>query len=338
MSMEARIIGLQGCGKSTLLAALGEGRTEGTIATVRLGDDRVRRLAEIFNPRKTVFAEFQVREAVWPEATARKGAMDRYLDQIAGAQVFLHVLRDFFNPFLGEPADPAKDLKELDEQFLLADLVAVERALERTRKAPLPAAHMRALERCRDSLEAETPLRLLEFDEAEESFLKSFAFLTRVLQVILVNSESGAEADMESVRAGAADRHSLAFPFAEALEVARLPAEEQQEFAEAMGLPGPPAEVVARAAFDAMGLITFFTVGEDEVRAWPIRIGTRAREAAGTVHSDIERGFIRAEVVSYADFMQFQSLKACREAGVLRIEGKDYVVEDGEIVHFRFNV
>jgi ribosome-binding ATPase YchF (GTP1/OBG family) len=131
----------------------------------------------------------------------------------------------------------------------------------------------------------------------------------------------------------------LAFPFPDALEVAQLSAEEQEEFAAALGLPGPAAEVVAQAAFQQLGLISFLTTGSDEVRAWPIRSGETAREAAGAIHSDIQRGFIRAEVISYEDFMSHEaSVKVAREAGVLRIEGKDYIVRDGDIINFRFNV
>lgn len=336
--MESRIIGLKGSGKSTLLSALAEGRTDGTIATVRLGDDRIRRLSEIFKPKKTVYAEFTVKEAVWPDATARKGAMERYLDQIQGAQVFLHVIRAFANPMLAEPAAPAHDLRELDDQFVLSDLLAIERAFERAKKAPLSEQAKRGLERARDALESDLPLREVEFEDSERTQLRSYAFLTGVTQLLLVNNVSGEDFDPQSLADLARDRSILAFPFTEALEVARLSEEEQVEFAEALGLPGAPTVIVTQAAFRAMGMISFFTVGEDEVRAWPIKQGTSARQAAGAVHSDIERGFIRAEVVGYEEFMEHGSLKACRDTGVLRIEGKDYVVRDGEIVHYRFNV
>ena len=127
-------------------------------------------------------------------------------------------------------------------------------------------------------------------------------------------------------------------PVLDALEVARLSVEEQEEYAAALGLPGPAGEVVSQAAFAQLGLISFLTTGSDEVRAWPIRAGETAREAAGAIHSDIQRGFIRAEVVSYDDFMHHGTMKACRDAGVLRIEGKDYIVADGDMVNFRFNV
>jgi hypothetical protein len=350
--VEARIIGLKGCGKTTLVAALAEGRGEGHVATVHVGDARVRTLSEIFQPKKTTFAEFRVREVAWPEASARKGEMERYLDALAGGQVYVHVLRAFVSPVLGEPAHPAADLDELDREFLLFDMIRIERAFERAKKAPLPDLGKKALTRCQEALEAEIPLREVDLDEGQLPFIRGYQFLTLTPQLIVVNTESGAEPaggagadatvagleDAAALQEAARGRRVLAFPFLEALEVSRLSAEEQEEYAAALGLPGPAAEVVAQAAFAQLGLVSFLTTGSDEVRAWPIRAGETAREAAGAIHSDIQRGFIRAEVVSYEDFMQHGSLKACRDAGVLRIEGRDYVVADGDIINFRFNV
>lgn len=336
--MEARIIGLKGTGKSTLLAALAEGRTEGAIATVRMGDERVRALSEVFKPKKTTFAEFRVREVVWPEATGRKGEMDRYLDALAGSQVFLHALRGFDNPMLGEPADPRGDLLTLDGEFILADLLAIERAFERARKQPLADPVKRVLTKAQGTLGADIPLRDVHWDEGEPAVLRTYQFLTYVPQIIVLNVASASESGAEVLGEAVAGRQVVAFPFTDALEVARLSPEEQSEFAEAMGLPGPAADIVTHAAFEQMGMISLLTVGEDEVRAWPIPRGEHARQAAGAIHSDIERGFIRAEVVSYQDFMTHGSFKACREHGVFKVEGKDYVVQDGDIVHFRFNV
>ena len=338
-SLEARIIGLKGCGKSTLVAALAEGRGEGHIATVHVGDPRIRALSEIFQPKKTTYAEFRVREVAWPEASARKGEMERYLDALAGGQVYLHVLRAFESPMLGEAAHPETDLEELDREFLLFDLIRVERAFERAKKAPLPDVGKKALTRCQEALEVETPLREVEFDDGQLTFIRGYQFLTLTPQLLLVNTESDSEWHASALEGVARGRMILAFPFADALEVARLSIEEQADYASAFGLPGPAAEVVAQAAFAELGLISFLTAGPDEVRAWPIRAGETAREAAGEIHSDIQRGFIRAEVVAYDDFMSHgRSMKACRDAGVLRIEGKDYVIADGDIVNFRFNV
>jgi len=337
--MEARIIGLKGCGKTTLVAALAEGRGEGHIATVHVGDARIRTLSEIFQPKKTTFAEFKVQEVAWAEASARKGEMERYLDALAGGQLFIHVLRAFDSPMLGEPAHPEADLDELDREFLLSDLIRIERAFERAKKAPIPDAGKKALMRCQEVLEADTPLREVEFDDSQLGFVRGYQFLTLMPQLLVVNTESESAWDPSVLGAAVRDRHVLAFPFPDALEVARLSVEEQEEYAAALGLPGPAAEVVAQAAFAQLGLISFLTTGSDEVRAWPIRDGETAREAAGAIHSDIQRGFIRAEVVSYDDFMSHGgNMKTCRDAGVLRIEGKDYLVKDGDIVNFRFNV
>jgi ribosome-binding ATPase len=327
--LEARIIGLKGCGKTTLVAAL---------ATVHVGDPRVRALSEIFQPKKTTFAEFKVREVAWPEATGRKGEMERYLDALAGGQVYVHVLRGFDSPLLGEPAHPEADLDELDREFLLFDLIRIERAFERAKKAPLADAGKKALARCQEMLEAEMPLREVRFEEAELAFVRGYQFLTLTPQLLVLNTEAGVSADAAGLEALARGRRLLAFPFPDALEVSQLSAEEQAEYAAALGLPGPAAEVVAQAAFEQLGLISFLTTGADEVRAWPIRGGETAREAAGAIHSDIQRGFIRAEVISYHDFMRYGTMKAARDAGVLRIEGKDYLVQDGDIVNFRFNV
>lgn len=336
--MEARIIGLKGCGKSTLISALAEGRGEGHVATVHVGDARVRRLAELFKPKKTTFAELKVHEVAWPEASARKGEMERYLDALAGGQVYLHVLRAFENPFLGEPVAPEADLEELDREFLLFDLIRVERAFERAKKSPLPDVGTKALTRFQEVLESDTPLREADFDEGQLTFIRGYQFLTLTPQLLLLNTESGTGGDTAALMAAARGRHLLAFPFIDALEVSRLSVEEQEEYAAAFDLPGPAGDVVAQAAFSQLGLISFLTAGEDEVRAWPIRKGETAREAAGAIHSDIQRGFIRAEVVSYDDFIAHGTMKACREAGLLRVEGKDYVVADGDIINFRFNV
>ena len=336
--MEARIIGLKGCGKTTLVAALAEGRGEGHVATVHVGDPRIRVLSEIFQPKKTTFAEFKVREVAWPEATGRKGEMERYLDALAGGQVYVHVLRGFDSLLLGEPAHPEADLEELDREFLLFDLIRIERAFERAKKAPLPDAGKKALAHCQEVLEAEKPLREVEFEEVELTFIRGYQFLTLMPQMLVLNTEAGSAPVTLSLEAAARGRRLLAFPFPDALEVSQLSVEEQAEYAAALGLPGPAAEVVARAAFQQLGLISFLTTGSDEVRAWPIRSGETAREAAGAIHTDIQRGFIRAEVISYDDFMHHGTMKAAREAGVLRIEGKDYIVKDGDIVNFRFNV
>ncbi len=336
--MEAKIIGRPGCGKTTLLDALSEGRAHSGVAAVKVVDRRVLALSEIFRPRKTTFAEVRCREAEWTPGEGRRGQMARYIDGLTGAEVFLHVVRAFDNPMLGAETTPAADLSLLDQELVLADLTAIERVFERARKQPLGEIVKKTLERCQALLEDEIPLRNADLDEAALEQLRGYAFRTLVPQVVLVNTSADGDADVAEIETLADGRQVVAFPVSEAREVAELSAEEQLEFAQAMGLPGTAAEVVTQAIFRQMGLVSFFTVGEDEVRAWPIKKGSVARRAAGVIHSDLERGFIRAETVSYDAFLEHGTLKACRDAGVLRLEGKDYVVEDGDIINVRFNV
>jgi ribosome-binding ATPase YchF (GTP1/OBG family) len=337
--VEARIIGLQGSGKSTLLEALAEGHSGSGMASVKVADTRLRNLAGIFTPRKTTFAEFHVRDVDWPRREGRRSEMDRFFASLQGTHVFLHVLRAFDNPALGTPPDPGRDLAELDGAFALGDLVIADTALERARKQPMDEITKRALTHCREALDHETPVRLLTLDDAERRALRTYGLRTMVPQVILVNLPAGSvEQARSSLGESAHGRDVVALPFLDAREVAELSHEEQAEFAQALGLPGPAGEVVTRTVIHQMGLITFFTVGPVEVRAWEITRGSTAREAAGSIHSDMERGFIRAEVVAYHDFMAHGSMKACRDAGVLRLEGRDYIVADGDIMTVRFSV
>ena len=338
--MEARIIGLKGCGKTTLVAALAEGRGEGHVATVHVGDARVRALSEIFLPKKTTFAEFKVREVAWPEATGRKGEMERYLDALGGGQVYVHVLRGFDSPMLGEAGPSRRPIWTNSTTSSCCSTSSGSSGLSSgPRRRPSPTPARRPWPSARRHLEAETPLREVDFDEADLTFIRGYQFLTLTPQLLVLNTESGRHARHRGARGPARGRRLLAFPFPDALEVSQLSIEEQAEYAAALGLPGPAAEVVAQAAFEQLGLISFLTTGSDEVRAWPIRSGETAKEAAGAIHSDIQRGFIRAEIISYDDFMTHNaSMKAAREAGVLRVEGKDYIVQDGDIVNFRFNV
>jgi ribosome-binding ATPase YchF (GTP1/OBG family) len=336
--VEARLIGLQGAGKTTLLDALSEGKAGSGIASVKVHDSRVQKLSEIYKPKKTTLAEFRMREVAWPRGEGRKGEMERYIDGLQGANVFLHVVRAFDNPMMGEPVHAVDDLLELDQSFLVSDLMIVERIESRARKQPLSEVGKRVIATCKEALEGETPLRELSFDSAEMAELKGYGFASMVPQVIVVNTESGSEPNLGDLRNVTRERQVVGLPFSDAAEVAELSAEEQLEFAEAMGLPGTAAEIVTKAVFEQMGLLSFFTVGEDEVRAWPVRRGSTARESAGAIHSDLERGFIRAETVAYDDFIDAGDMKTCRDRGTLRLEGKEYLVADGDILNIRFNV
>jgi ribosome-binding ATPase YchF (GTP1/OBG family) len=294
-------------------------------------------LSDIWKPKKTTFAEIRVREAEWPRSDTRKGEMATYLESLVPAEVILHVVRAFVDPLVGAAPTPGSDLDTLDHELVLFDLLAIERVFDRAKKQPIPDPVRNLLVRCQGVLENETPLRSMTIEESDLALIRGYGFRTLIPQVIVVNTPAGGAEAQGEIASRAAGREVVAFPFSEAAEVATLAHEEQREFAEALGLPGPPAEIVTRAVFAQMGLISFFTVGEDEVRAWPIRRGANARKAAGVIHSDLERGFIRAETVSYEEFVARGDMKGCRDAGTLRLEGKDYVVADGDIVHVRFN-
>lgn len=340
--MDATIIGLQHCGKTTLLEALSGADTVGSgIATVRIRDPRVDELSAIFKPKKTVYAEMRVKEAAWPGTgeSVRKSAIEQYLNAIRGSRLFLHVVSAVQTPMMSDPADPVRDLDKLDQEMIFADMLSIERILERAQKAGMDANLKALLERLKEALESEQPLWTHPLTEIEKGMIAGFNLVTGVPQLIVVNTAEGEGAfDASVFGARPRGRHVASMAFTVAKEVGLLPHEEQDAFAREMGLDGPAAQKLTREAFTQLDMISFFTVGDDECRAWPIPRGTEAKSAAGEIHSDIERGFIRAEVVSYADFMARKTLKACRDDGVLRLEGKTYIVSDGDIVNFRFNV
>lgn len=340
--MDATIIGLRQCGKTTLLEALAGTETPGSgIATVRVRDDRVDALTKIFQPKRTVYGEIRVREAAWPGTgeSARKSAMEQYINAIRGSRLFLHVVAAARTPMMTDEPNPARDLDQLDGEMIFADLLAIDRILERAKKAPMEALLRDLLERLKGELEQEKPLWTVGLTDVEKTAIAGFNLITVTPQLVVVNTPEGVgEIDPAMFGERLRGRHVAAISLPVAREVSLLPIEEQDAFAREMGLDGPAAPKLSREAFAQLDLISFFTVGEDECRAWPITRGTEARAAAGVIHSDIERGFIRAEVVAYDDFMARKTLKACRDDGVLRLEGKTYVVADGDIVNFRFNV
>jgi len=235
----------------------------------------------------------------------------------------------------------------VDLDLILADHDLVERRLERLEKAVkrgLTPEEQRERALLADlilpALEAETPLREVALDAEDERRLRGFQLLSAKPMLLVVNADEGRAAappaEFGVVPRPAVTAITVSAPIEQ--EISRLTPAEQREFLADLGLAEPSLDRVSRASYELLGLIAFFTVGEDEVRAWTVRRGTRAREAAGAVHSDIERGFIRAEVVRWDDLLRLESLPACREAALLRLEGKDYVVQDGDVVHFRFNV
>jgi ribosome-binding ATPase YchF (GTP1/OBG family) len=252
------------------------------------------------------------------------------------------VLRDFPNPALDSEPDPEGDLEAFHAECVLADLDVVERRLERARKERAPAPEIAAFETMQEALEEERPLRTVVEADLDRSHLNGYGFLTDKPLLVAVNrDEERANEDLPAVlqdRIGEMGAAGLSLSASVESDIAGLDPDEQDEFLADLELDGSALTRFIRTAYGLVDLISFFTVGSDEVRAWTIRRGTNARKAAGKIHSDLERGFIRAEVIPYPVFMEYGSEQAVKDAGLLQIQGKDYLVEDADLMSIRFNV
>jgi hypothetical protein len=257
-------------------------------------------------------------------------------------EALCQVLRGFENPALPEPADPRRELRDLLAEILLADLEIVERRIVRLQKERGDPRDLALLKRAQGHLEAEQPLRTLEINEAERSSLRGYHLLSSKPLLLVLNVEEDAVTDPVpddlTADAEAAGLGIVVLSALVEMDIAQMTAAEQVEFCAELGLGEPAQERFIRGAYELLDLITMFTVGPDECRAWAIRRGSTAPRAAGKIHSDMERGFIRAEVIHWKDHIELGSESKCREAGKLRVEGRDYIVQDGDDVNFRFNV
>jgi GTP-binding protein YchF len=346
--MKIGLVGFAGSGKTTVFntmtgldAPVGYGG-EVRLGTVRVPDERIDRLSEIFSPKKTTYAEMSFCDVPGEHGADQKGLSPRGLQQIRDQEALCLVLRDFDNPALSADPDPLADLEAFHAECVFADLEIVEKRLERARKERASAHEIAAFELAQSVLEEERPLRSVPPQDLDRSVLKGFGILTdRPLLVALNRSEERAAEPMPdelTKRIEELDAAGLTLCASIEADIAAMDPEEQAEFLADLGLAESALDRFIRTAYGLLDLISFFTVGPDEVRAWTIRRGTDAQRAAGKIHSDLERGFIRAEVTPYEVFRQYGSEAAVRDAGRLQIEGKSYVVQDGEIMHVRFNV
>jgi len=358
--MKAGIIGLSGVGKSALFQLLTGapapapgGRPEPRLGIARVPDARLERLAEIFKPKKKTPATVEYVDV--PGVAKGEGAALVDLPALRGVDALIHVVRAFESDLVPHPdgkVDPLRDAKMLDLELILADLGAVEKRLERLeaniKKANRPddVAERAIFFKMKEALEAEHPLRELTLPDDERRRLRSYSFLSEkpLLAVVNLGEERIRDAGGALQALGLTDwaaRPGVALcPISATIEaeLVELGAADAAAFMEDLGLHEPGLDRVIRTSYALLGLISFLTAGDDECRAWTIERGTRAQKAAGTIHSDIERGFIRAEVVTFDDLVAAGSFPVCRDRGTLRLEGKEYVVQDGDVVHFRFNV
>ncbi|MEX2283086.1 MAG: DUF933 domain-containing protein [Gemmatimonadota bacterium] len=346
--MRIGLVGFAGSGKTTvfnamtgLSAPVGFGG-EVRLGTVKVPDPRIDKLSRIFSPKKTMFAEMTFTDIPGEHGAEKKGLSRKSLQQIRDLDALCLVLRDFENPALEGEADPAADLEAFQAECILADLEIVERRLERAKKEKMDAREFAAFELMKAALEEERPLRSLARSELNRDLFRGVGLLTdRPLLVALNRSEAAAAEPMPAAlaaRINALHAAGMVLSASVEAEISGLPPEDQAAFLLDLGLAESALARFIRAAYSLLDLISFFTVGEDEVRAWTIMRGTNARKAAGRIHSDLERGFIRAEVMPYEVFMQYGSEPAVKEAGRFQIEGKDYIVNDGDIMSIRFNV
>ena len=358
--LRAGLIGFPGTGKTALFQLLTSareaprsgGKSDANVGVSRVPDDRLDRLTALFNPRKRVPATVEFADLAGA-ATGRSGAQ-ALLDvaPFRNADALLHVVRMFRDPSVPHPAgniDPARDVRSMEDEIILADLGVVERRLERLERDlkkggnPDLRKEQELLATCRAALEGGRPLRALSLPPDDRRRLRGFQFLSAKPLLLVLNldevdlsraGEAATLAGLESFVAGAATR---AVPICAKieLEIAQLDEADARAFMQDLGLRESGLDRVIRASYDLLGYISFFTVGDDECRAWSIPRDTAAVVAAGEIHTDISRGFIRAEVVRYDALLQRGSLAACRDHGELRLEGKDYVVLDGDVINFR---
>jgi len=346
--MKIGLVGFAGSGKTTVFNTLtglnvpvGFGG-ELHLGTVKVPDARIDALSKIFTPRKTIYAEIVFSDIPGEHGAEKKGLSQKALQQIRDQDVLCLVVRAFPNPALDAPADPAAEVEAFHAECLLADLAMVERRLDRAKKDKPDPHELAAFELMRQTLEQELPLRSLSAQALDRGKLTGYGFLTdRPLMVVVNRSEGEAAQPLpEAMAARLAAIHAAGVVLSASVEaeIARMAPADQAAFLEDLGLRESALTRFLHTAYGLLDLIAFFTVGPDEVRAWPVRRGSTAKQAAGRIHTDLERGFIRAEVMPYAVFMAYGSEHALKEAGKLQLEGKDYVVADGDILNIRFNV
>ena len=365
--MQIAIVGLAGAGKTTVFNTLtrghadtgGYGGMQLNVGVVKVPDARLARLAEIFHPRRVVQADVTYVDppAPPPSSDGRIGTEElpvEHLARLRDADALLHVIRAWDDPAIPHPAgsvDPARDLEQLDLEFTLADLAVVDRRLERLRtgRHGTPAereANDREeglLARLKAALEAGRAIRDVELEVGEEKAIRGFRFLTQKPVLVLLNvGESDlprATALATEVAAGYDHRHALvdALSAKIEMELGEIEPDEARAFMDELGLTESSLDRVIHLSYRLLGLISFLTAGPDEVRAWPVPDGSTAVDAAGAIHTDLAKGFIRAETVAYDDLLELGSMADAKKAGRLRSEGKTYRVRDGDVVEILFS-
>lgn len=366
MALTAGIVGLPNVGKSTLFNAITKAGAESAnypfctidpnVGIVEVPDHRLLKLTELVVPKKTVPTAFEFTDiaGIVKGASKGEGLGNKFLSHIRQVDAICHVVRCFSDgniTHVSGKVDPIDDVETINLELILADLESVDKRIGRVEKMAkqkdkAAMAEFEVLAKLKEAFEAEQPARAITFTEEQMKIVKGLHLLTSkpVLYVANVSEEDvvdpSANEFVQQVRDFAAQEHAEVIVVCAKIEeeIAELDDDEKAMFLEELGIEESGLDQLIRATYRLLGLATYFTAGVQEVRAWTFRTGMKAPQCAGIIHTDFERGFIRAETVSYDDLVAAGSMAAAREAGKVRLEGKDYLVQDGDVIHFRFNV
>ncbi len=362
--MKIGLVGLTSVGKTSLFNLLtgsnievsgyATGKINANIGIAKIPDERLLFLTELYKPKKTTHATIEVVDVpgLVKGSSSGKGAGNLFLDNVRKTDLLVHVVRAFEDDnviHVEGDIDPMRDVETLNLELLFSDLQVIENRIERIENSKKVTKEnlleLEVLKKCRECLENGLLLNNLDLSDEEKDVLKTFSFLSQQPMIIVVNIDENQLANKTYPKKDELYEYSktsntpiIEISVKTELELRELDDEDRKIFMEDLNIKESGIDLLSKTAYDYLGLISFLTAGQDEVRAWPIRKGITAKEAAGKIHSDIEKGFIRAEVCKFKDLKEHKSMTKLKELGLLTLEGKEYIVQDGDIINFRFNV